>query len=113
MSVYATRDSDGGHIARDASIHRFDTVAEARAWLLKPYDPGDWRHDSVQIEAGRYCDCWVKLLAPPRTAGSALPPFARRQLYVQRPGEHPGGRFWWVTPAPDVLVVAHIEEIES
>ena len=98
MTIYATHDSNGDQIALWARILRFDTEADARTWLGQPYD------GPIQVVPGSYGDAWLKLTQAPRPGDRSLAPFAYTQLCVQRPGTHPGGRFWWVTPNPTVLV---------
>ena len=41
-AIYATKDCDNGHISRDATILKFATEAEARAYLIQGYDPSEW-----------------------------------------------------------------------
>jgi len=114
MTIYATRDADGGKIGRDATIAKFVTEEAAREWLLSPYRDGGWDMDSAVIEAGDYGDCWLKWMHAPRVgnpgAGEGYAPFSFNQLFIQAPGEHPGGRFWWITPRVDVLTVSEIRE---
>lgn len=111
MPAYATHDADGGDIHLSADIYRFGTEAEARAWLLAPYDPAEWDRATAKIGPGRFGDCWIKTTDPVRVGASLLDPFTYTQVYVARPGQHPGGRVYWVTPTVDVLTVTHIEEV--
>lgn len=118
--IYATRDADEGRIEANATIIAFATEQEARAWLLEPYTRANgWDPETAQIEAGRYSDCWIKTYSEPREDGDEMvigtgtcEPFRPDQLYVAAPGQHPGGRAWWIEPNVDVLVVADIHEAE-
>ena len=117
--IYATHDADGGRIESNADIRAFTTEAEAREWLLKSYRDGGWDLTTAKIEAGRFGDCWIKTYSEPREDGDKLvigagtcEPFSPEQLYVAAPGQHPGGRVWWIEPNVEVLVVAEIHEAE-
>jgi hypothetical protein len=115
---YATNDADGSCIRQNATIRAFDTEDEARAYLLGGYDAADWNLGTAVIGAGDYGDCWIKVHSEPTNDGDQLiaglcefEPFAAGQLIVRRSGQHPGGRAWWITPSPSVMVVEHIEEM--
>ena len=105
---FATLDSDHGVISSDANIVRFDSRAQAAAYLLDAYPASDWDHSSAEIEAGDYNDCWRKVHEYPEAAWVA--PFRRCDVSVQHPGQHPGGKAYWITPRPEVLVVSRIAE---
>lgn len=113
MPIYATQDADGNRIAEGADIRRFDTEAEARAYLLRGYTDDEWDLASVEIGPGRFSDAWQKWDKRPRLGDSLLAPFSYRQLSIRSPGQHPGGFGYWVTPDPDVLVVQAIAERED
>ena len=98
MPFYATHDANNDQLATWARIVRFDTEADARTWLAQPYD------EPIQVVAGSFGDAWLKLTQAPRPGDRSLAPFAYTQMHVQRPGTHPGGRMWWVTPHATVLV---------
>lgn len=104
---YATRDTDGsGSIGEDAYIAKFATREEAEAYLRGPFDLVDLAEEglTLTIATGSFSDCWIKSQAAPRVGEAWIAPFSRSQLYVQRPGQHPGGRAYWTTPRADVLV---------
>ena len=107
--IYATQDGDDDFIARDADIRKFATEAEAAEWLLRPYRGAGWKMETASIEPGRFGDCWITTTNRPKIGDAMLAPFSYTQLHIQRPGEHPGGRQYWITPRVDVLVVARIE----
>lgn len=127
---YATIDADvnvrcgagvfESRIAENATIAGFNTRAEAEEFLLSPYKRGGgWDLDSAKIGTGRYGDCWIKTFDEPKIDGSQLvaglcdfAPFSANDLRIERPGQHPGGRRYWVTPQPDVLVVEYIADID-
>lgn len=113
MTVYATIENENGYISEDAAIFPFGTEADARAYLLRGFDESDWDLSSAVIESGRFSDCWVKCLNKPRLDDPAFEPFGPQDLYVASPGEHPGGRMWWITPRVDVLVLSHIDERDA
>ena len=116
MTIYATADAEGGHISQNATIHAFASEREARAYLLDGYDAADWRLETAEIGAGTFGDCWIKVHSAPRIVGDKLfaglfgcTPFKADQLIVRSPGEHPGGRAWWIEPSDEVLVLTFID----
>jgi hypothetical protein len=115
--LYATTDSDAGRIEKDASIFAFDTMDEVRDYLLRGYDAAEWDLDTAEIGAGDFSDCWIKALnAPAEEDGKLIvgacdcAPFTAAQLTVRGPGQHPGGRAWWIEPTEPVLVLTSIKE---
>ena len=110
---YATLDHDGERIKEGASIAKFNTLEAARDYLLSVYGD-EWDRSTAKIEAGSFGDCWFKKYqGAPKVGEACFAPFSYPQLYIQRPGQHPGGKAYWVTPRPDVLVVSAISEIEE
>ena len=108
---YATNDQNSdGRINRDAAIEKFATEAEARAYLLRGFDPREWDRETAVIAPGNFSDAWMKWTVAPRADSAGHEPFSFSQLDVRAPGQHPGGRFWWITPRPDVLTVVEIRE---
>ena len=106
--IYATRDFDDGCAQSKAHIEMFRNEADARAWLLRDYDARDWAVETAVIApVESWGDCWIKLYAEPRY-GSVPPwPFTwHNQVSIKKPGEHPGGREYWVTPSASVTVLA-------
>lgn len=103
---YATHYSDDGKIAEGADISAFNTEEEARAWLLKAFEKSGWEEAGFQImiEVGSYGDCWIKASRAPEDDDRWIAPFSAADLYVAAPGHHPGGKRYWITPRPDVLV---------
>ena len=108
---YATRDFDDGSIKQDATIAAFDTTSEATSYLLAGFSPTDWNHSTAIIEAGEFGDCWIKIYGPLKNVDTA--PFCTRDLFIQSPGQHPGGKATWITPLLPVLVVSRIDETEE
>lgn len=98
---YATRDSEDGSIHQDAHIEKFASRAEAEAYLRNGFDHSEW---AVDVEDGRYGDCWVKFQNAPRVGDASLSPFTYNQLSILAPGQHPGGKQYWITPRVEVLV---------
>lgn len=103
---YATHYSDDFSISQNADISKFATREEAEAFLRNAFDHADLAEEglTVTIEAGSFGDCWIKSQAAPKVGETWIAPFSRSQLYVQRPGQHPGGRQYWTTPIVEVLV---------
>lgn len=104
---YATHDTDGeGSIGQNADIVKFASRDEAEAYLRRPFDTAELAEEglTVAIDTGSFGDCWIKSQAAPRVGEPWIAPFRRSQLYVQRPGQHPGGFGYWITPRADVLV---------
>lgn len=104
---YATHDADNGTIAERATIRSFSTREEAVAYLLEPFDSSDWDHGTAVIEAGRFGDCWQKRHFEVSESDFDI------DVSIQAPGQHPGGRYWWVTPTDKILVVANITGTEA
>lgn len=105
---YAATNHDGnGCIDVNADIYAFDTREEAESFLLDPRDLSDNELEYLEfkIETGRFSDCWRKYCTEPTPNSSFLDPFDFDDLYIAKPGEHPGGNVYWITPRPDVLVV--------
>lgn len=100
--IYATVDADGRRIAEHASIAEFDTREEAEKYLLSAFDECD--RSSFKITWGDFGDCWFKAIDNPAGKDWQFEPFTEDQVSIRRPGQHPGGNFYWVTPRPDVLV---------
>jgi len=107
---YATLDTEADRISQNAYIAAFATRDEAVAYLLSRYDATEWDHASAEIGVGRYGDCWIKVHSVPGDAEPYFAPFAADDLYIARPGQHPGGRAWWIEPRPEVLVLEKINE---
>ena len=115
MTVYATRDADDDRIKKNATIRAFASEQEALDYLLKGYDAADWKLESAALGTGTFGDYWMVVHSEPHVDDDKLiagacdcSPFAADQLYVLGPGEHPGGRAWWIEPAEAVLTL-HIE----
>ena len=114
MPFYATADCNGDSIPEWADIRRFDTEAEARAFLLAGYSRADgWLPETAVIEPGRFSDCWIKSDRAPRVGEWWIKPFSRAQLSVRGPGEHPGGVGYWIKPVVEVLVIEFIAQAEE
>lgn len=109
---YATTDADDGWISQNAAIVAFETEAAAREWLLRGYDAVDWNLETAVIEPGGFGDCWIKTIVEPGEDERFFEPFTRDQLIIQRPGQHPGGKAWWIEPSEPVLVISQIEPNE-
>ena len=116
---YATTNCDDGRIFENAGIDAFETMDEVRAYLLRGYDAVDWKLDTAEIGPARFGDCWVKVHSAPRAKDGGFvaglfdgAPFRPDQLRVSGPGEHPGGRAWWIEPTEEVLAVLSIEPRE-
>lgn len=68
------------------------------------------------IEPGNFGDCWIKVRQIPVTDSHGklksglcdFNPFNASQLSVRGPGQHHGGKQWWVEPLLDVLVVVPV-----
>lgn len=108
--IYATYANDGNRIYNAAGIKAFETEEAARAWLLSSFDPAEYNHATAVIRPGEFSDAWFKFYTWDAGDENCFAPFTAEQLYIQAPGEHPGGKAWWVTPRPPVLVVAMITE---
>ena len=108
---YATTDAEDGRILQDAHVAAFDTLDDAREYLLRAFDPAEWDMSAITLEPGRYGDCWIKTINEPRADISDdrwLSPFSLADVSVQRPGQHPGGKFYWITPDLEVLTVHNL-----
>lgn len=106
---YATRDSEDGCISQEAHIVKFATRAAAEEYLRAGYDPAEW---SVDVQNGSFGDCWIKAVNAPKVGDHFIAPFSYTQLVVVRPGQHPGGRQFWIEPRCEVLV-ATLRPVEN
>ena len=105
MKIYATRHANDTQIVEDAEIYVFGTRAEAEAFLRKGFD----FEFEVEVVRGDFSDCWKKFytFTPDKDAASMFP-FESDDLIVQPPGSHPGGKMYWITPQPEVLVAVSL-----
>ena len=103
MTIYATTDNEGDYINEGAYIAKFDSETEAEDYLLAAHDLDGSEY--LEFCHGQYADCWLKTLSAPRVGARVLAPFTFNQVRVARPGSHPGGKKWWLTPAPDVWIL--------
>lgn len=108
--IYATTDSEDGRISSSADILAFETEAAAREYLLSAYPTDEWDHATAVIEPGRFGDCWIKVHSAPGDDEPYFAPFTRDDLIILAPGQHPGGKAWWIEPRERVLIVASISE---
>jgi hypothetical protein len=109
-TFFYTSDSDGNRIDQSATIYAVEAATEAEA-LEKIKKELIWNgvaEDEVEVIAGDFGDCWIKLFKEPDADTlNSLSPFSADDLIVQNPGSHPGGKAWWVTPLAPVYVLAH------
>ena len=62
-------------------------------------------HDGVAgVESADFGDCWIKLTREPEVDADGLADLDGIKCRVQRPGQHPGGNFYWLTPVESVFV---------
>lgn len=112
MTIFATIDNEGAFINENADIIAFETIEAAREYLLRSYDATEWDRETATIEAAEIGDCWVRFWSEPTS--EQLEEVARKNgmkaddLHIDRPGQHPGGKVWWVSPRVEVLVVSAI-----
>lgn len=71
-------------------------------------------------EKGSFVDCWLKLQKKPEPEGIAFGNCINLyqdgyasvddvKCYVSPPGEHPGGREWWLTPVEPIYCPVYAE----
>ncbi len=99
---YATHDHNGERIEENAVILPFPTREAAEGYLREPYDL-DYG-ETLEFEPGDYSDCWIKSHGKPTVGDPVLEPFTYNDVIIQRPGTHPGGGVYWLTPSREVLV---------
>lgn len=99
---YATLDADGEQIAQNAVILAFDTYEEARDYVESAYRDGMDEGETLGVQVGDFGDCWLKLRSAPDA--EEIAPFDADNIIVQRPGQHPGGNVYWITPRSEILV---------
>lgn len=100
-SYFATQDSEDGVIAVNADIFAFATREDAETYLRSGFDPQEW---NVDIEVGRFSDCWIKMHSDPTKTVIETAPFSFGELIIKAPGQHPGGQQWWIEPSAEILV---------
>lgn len=99
---YATSDShESDRIRENATIHAFNTRADAEKYLRRHYGSDEW---VVTFTTGRFSDCWIKCLRDPTDGHVDTSPFELDDCDILRPGQHPGGRMWWIEPKAEILV---------
>lgn len=108
MTIYLTFDAEGCHIAKCAEISSHRDMDAALAAARNVYAYSDF--EVAGLEPGSFGDCWIKLYSDPRTDdGKIAPhidtrPFTAQEMMVLAPGQHPGGRAWWIEPGVTVYV---------
>jgi hypothetical protein len=110
---YATNEADGLRIAAGAYIRSFDTREQAEAYLRGIYRDDEWDLSNAEIAPGCFGDCWQKAHKKPGMVEPWFAPFTYRQLIISPPSRHPGGKAYWITPSPDVLVLVGVKEREG
>lgn len=102
MTVYFTTDADGHKIAERADIRRADSQEAALEALRGYYSGSDFA--VVSLEAGSFGDAWLRFSEAPGASDMARLEREAGALSIQEPGQHPGGRQWWIEPASTVFV---------
>lgn len=98
MKIYYTKDSDRNRIKEGATISVASSLADATKAL-----------GTALVEPGHFGDCWTK--SPHGNIDSIdISPFNENEILVERPGMHPGGTFFWVTPYPTIYVGVYIDD---
>lgn len=110
---YATDDHNDGLIHKNATIFAFATREEAEAYLKAGFDPEHWDFSGATIESGRFGDCWIKVHSAPDDDEHYFSPFTSDDLIILPPGQHPGGKAWWISPRADVLVLTGLRPVEG
>ena len=112
---YATLDSSGGRIARNADILAFESIEEAYAFLLGPCVERGYDLSTARIVPGRFGEGWIEVDSEPKLRDGKLvadccgfAPFAADQLYIAGTGQCSGCHIWRVEPIVDVLVLASV-----
>ena len=102
--VYVTLDADGRDIERDADILRFRSMSAALRYVRAHFPPAEV--ESVELTSGSFGDAWQKWHRRPVPVRDShrLAPFRFADVRIAEPGQHPGGREWWITAPADVLV---------
>jgi len=111
-TFYATLDSDGGRISRNAVIHAFESLEEAHAFLLGPHIGRGYDLSTAKIALGQFGEGWIEVQSQPKLEDGKLvadqygfAPFTADQLYVSGIAQYPGSHTWRVEPIVDVLVM--------
>lgn len=106
--MYFTNDGNGdGTITESAVIFEATSKAAAYEAVRSQYEDGGWK--GLNLTEGRFSDCWEKFSANPSDL-DCHDPFTLDQLIIQKPGSHPGGQTFWVTPMEPVWVFEPVEE---
>jgi len=99
---YVTADCEQSEfIDQNATILEFDNLPQAENYLKSCFGELD-KEETIEIAEGRYGDCWIKITSYPEDF--VFEPLVAEQVNILRPGQHPGGSFFWITPAVTVLV---------
>lgn len=107
--LYFTFDVDD-NIKENADIKGFNNRKQVLVYIKENYDdlkdcPDDVLRDMLTDEY-RFGDCWIRVWGgKPVPCESYYSPFSYTQLHIEGPGQHPGGKCYWITPKPDIMVL--------
>lgn len=105
---YYTAWSDGTRIDREARIHWAGSKPEMLARLQERC--GDLK--VIGVEPGDFGDCYSKHVGIPdlERLAEAIPLATPDDFTVRAPGQHPGGKLYWVDFYPTVYVPVYETE---
>lgn len=118
---YYSFDSYGGKFEENATIKTieascFESFRDKLLALAQSegFDP-EFKQEVVQ---GYWGDCWFKSYSDlPSTEWLLnmekywdIQPFTPEQLYIRKPGTHPGGNCYWINPSEPVYAVRYAPE---
>lgn len=104
--VYVTLDHDDLRIAENATIYAMPDMDAALAWA-KAHWKG-WDTSNAYLTPGRFGDAWLRTYSPATVSGK-IGPFDLDDVSILPPGQHPGGRAYWVQPTQDVYILMGVE----
>ena len=107
--VFYTSDCDGEEIFKNAQILQADSLEEAKQNLAAAYT--DLEPSEIPtLVPGWFGDCWIKSYEKPEAVEKFSDLNGHDELslddcFVQKPGTHPGGDCYWITPSVDIHVL--------
>jgi hypothetical protein len=96
MNIYfLTQDFNHNDKQDNATFHKIE--AETLDAAIKIFAKG--KYSFAAVRDAEYGDTWLKMFNEPEVGDRALSPFSLKEVIVSNPGQHPGGRAYWVQPA--------------
>lgn len=111
MTTFYSLSADGTRLDSTCNILSAPTEQEAMAALKASVAEMGNEFEFIGFESGNWGDAAIKVHGRPSehdlVQWAAKLGVPADSLIVQAPGSHPGGDYYWITPAVDVLVAVY------